>query len=813
MLARRNAFLMLTHCDLRNALDFFITECQDKIDTYPDTMQITILELMRRVCRELPVPKSIFVKSALLLLDSSSNAVVYEAANTLLSLTPLDSAVNKSLEAYTRLLQSESDQNVKLIVIKRLNALKNRYFRNLRRNDFVMDILRSLSTPNIDIRKQILTIILDLSSGNNINDIIDCLKKEIQSLQYNEQTQSNEEESQNNIIEYRNLLVETIHECAVKYPSVASDVVHLLMNYLGDDSTSKDVIIFVKEILQDYKELRDGILNKLFLSFKDIKLVDVYRVALWIFGEYSLDINTIKKSITTIMESIGELPLQTTHIQDEEDKDEKEDKSNKDDKNEIQYVTRTVILENGTYAQETVAINKSAVDELKMDTDEQKKKSEPQLRILLKQGQYYLASVLSSTLTKLILRMYEIKNVNKNIINEFTSKCLLIITTIIRHGTSSLTKNKMDNDTKDRMLYAINKLLNPIKFNNSKILNKCILTKCKNNFNNMLKKKRLDDYIKEKKQKKEINQLEKKPFDTLLNIRHLKGLEFTGFDEDDLLNIKKAAGTSPKNKNNNNNNNKENILSLSKKINNLDVTLKTRLSRVHQLTGFSDDVYAEACVTVHQFDIVLDFLIINNTNITMQNVMLELHTSGDLKLIDKPEKFTLAPKKLKKLSTSIKVSSTENGVIFGNIVYNKTGATIDNNIVVMNCIHMDIMDYVKPSHCDEKQFRNMWVEFEWENKVPVNTDIDNLKKYLYHIKNITNMQLLTPMNDNLSENINFLAANLHAKSIFGEHALMNVSIEYNKDLKVTGHIRIRCKSQGIALSLGEKITNKQKKVE
>merc|ERR1712154_638355 len=169
-----------------------------------------------------------------------------------------------------------------------------------------------------------------------------------------------------------------------------------------------------------------------------------------------------------------------------------------------------------------------------------------------------------------------------------------------------------------------------------------------------------------------------------------------------------------------------------------------------------------------------------------------------------------------RIEASIKVSSTENGVIFGNIVYDTTGAASDKNIVVMNCIHMDIMDYVHPEFCTEKKFRNMWVEFDWENKVPVNTDIDNLNTYIQHIANITNMQLLTK--NNSAEQCQFLAANLHAKSIFGEHALMNVSIELKsdndneKEMKVSGHIRIRCKSQGIALSLGEKITNVQRSV-
>jgi len=58
-----------------------------------------------------------------------------------------------------------------------------------------------------------------------------------------------------------------------------------------------------------------------------------------------------------------------------------------------------------------------------------------------------------------------------------------------------------------------------------------------------------------------------------------------------------------------------------------------------------------------------------------------------------------------------------------------------------------------------------------------------------------------------------MAANLYAKSIFGEDALANVSLEKNlgkADAPVTGHIRIRAKSQGMALSLGDKINQTQK---
>lgn len=83
----------------------------------------------------------------------------------------------------------------------------------------------------------------------------------------------------------------------------------------------------------------------------------------------------------------------------------------------------------------------------------------------------------------------------------------------------------------------------------------------------------------------------------------------------------------------------------------------------------------------------------------------------------------------------------------------------------------------------------------------------------------------------LTGDCGFLAANLYARSIFGEDALANLSIEKaldgSEDSPVQGHIRIRAKTQvrqcnnslsillllslqGMALSLGDKINLSQK---
>jgi coatomer subunit beta len=82
--------------------------------------------------------------------------------------------------------------------------------------------------------------------------------------------------------------------------------------------------------------------------------------------------------------------------------------------------------------------------------------------------------------------------------------------------------------------------------------------------------------------------------------------------------------------------------------------------------------------------------------------------------------------------------------------------------------------------------------------------------YLAHILKSTNMACLTPQSALTGEST-ILAANLYAKSIFGEDALANLSVEKQASGALAGYIRIRSKTQGIALSLGDKITLKQRK--
>lgn len=57
-------------------------------------------------------------------------------------------------------------------------------------------------------------------------------------------------------LEYRQLLIQSIHSCAIKFSEVAANVVYVLMEFLGDSNnpSAVDVIAFVRYVHADFAQ-------------------------------------------------------------------------------------------------------------------------------------------------------------------------------------------------------------------------------------------------------------------------------------------------------------------------------------------------------------------------------------------------------------------------------------------------------------------------------------------------------------------------------------------------------------------------------
>ncbi|XP_046826213.1 coatomer subunit beta [Vespa crabro] len=761
MSCRRNAFLMLLHADQNKALAY-LAACLDQVPSFGDILQLVIVELIYKVCLANPTERARFIRCIYSLLNSPSAAVRYEAAGTLITLSNVPTAIKAAASCYIELVVKESDNNVKLIVLDRLIAMKDSPIYERVLQDLVMDVLRVLGSPALEVRTKTLALAMDLVTNRTVEEMVQLLKKEVL------RTAGGEHEDAGR---YRQLLVRTLHACSIKFSDVAATVIPVLTDFLSEnnEAAATDVLVFVREAIQRFENLRPLIVEKLLEVFPHIRSVKVHRAALWILGEYAISKEDIEAVMNRIRAALGELPLLEA-----ENKRQAGEKSNEDDSE--QTVPAQLVTSDGTYATQSA---------FSTTTEGRKEEKRPPLVQYMMDGDFFIGASLATTIAKLALRYKSLEN-NPHKSNKLQAEAMLVMSSVLQLGRSGLPTKAMTHDDAERISLCLRSLACP-----TPLLQKVFTNGCREALGRMLAAKAEEDSQNQKAKEKPGNIVQVD--DAIQFLQLNRGSDLTGgagdvFEQSLTVAVAGRPGATG------------------------DTPSPSALSKVTQLTGFSDPVYAEALVHVNQYDIVLDVLIVNQTEDTLQNCTLELATMGDLKLVERPQPIVLAPRDFASIKANVKVASTENGIIFGNIVYDVSGAGSDRSVVVLNDIHIDIMDYIVPATCTDAEFRQMWAEFEWENKVSVNTSLSDLREYLAHLLKSTNMRCLTPEKA-LSGQCGFMAANMYAKSIFGEDALANLSIEkpLNKtDAPVLGHIRIRAKSQGMALSLGDKINSTQK---
>lgn len=754
--AKRNAFVMLCTADQDRAVAYMHQNLAN-VAAWGETLQLSALELVRRVCRANPVQKGSYIKIIFMLLQSDSPAVVYESANTLISLSAAPTAIRAAAQSYCQLLATQSDHNIKLILLDRITELHKSQTPILQ--ELCMDLMRALSSPNLDIRRKCIDIVMGVLTRRNVDQVVGVMKKELQGTQ--NLTAASDDE-------YRQLLIRSIHTAALQFADVAPTAVQVLTEFLRDSygSAAADVITFVREVCEEYPDLRPVVLSKLLIALPSIENQAVLRGALWILGAYSESPAEVKDAIQATMDGVGRLPLSSASAAEDEEASGTEDtpaaaSPSKPGKR------RPTVLADGTYATQIAAETSNSAGGVGVsDAD----KSGPAIRRQLLAGGYFLGVTVCTTLTKLVLRVKSFDGAPDALVNKVKAQAMLVCASLLRYGRSSAAAARIDDGAAERIILCVRTI-------SGDVTPGVWLDSSRDSFGQVI----AENHKKKESAALEEAKKEQVPVDELIDFRLLRSRRASALadgdvDVDELALTSATTGSS--------------------------ALAGFQLSRVTQLTGMSDPVYAEAHIATHQYDIILDVLVINTTNDTLQNLTLELATMGDLRLCERPQSYTFGPNERRTIRANIKVSSTETGIIFGNVVYEVAGGT--SGCVILNDIHVDIMDYIEPADVTDATFRDSWSLVEWENSINVQVKGHTLSSFLSFVMDFTNMKCITLRGS--EDDSGYLSANLCAKSIFGEDALLNVCCEAGSDGSITGKIRIRSRTQGIALSLGDKLT-------
>ncbi|AGO10343.1 AaceriABL112Wp [[Ashbya] aceris (nom. inval.)] len=770
---KRNAFVALSELDREAALQY-LQENITTMDVLDSLLQVAFIEFIRRDAIHTPSLKGQYVELLQeLMISTSSNEVVYEAGVALTVLTSNSTVLLQVASKLIDLAVKESDNNIKLIILNKIDEIQAKDPRSL--EDLTLDVLRVLRNQDLDVRAKALDIALSLVTSRNVDDVVKLMKKELQSTVGDINDKS---------VEYRELLTKSIHKVAIRFVEVSANVVSLLLEFIGDLNSdgASGVISFTKEVIEKYPQLREEILEHLISALPSVNSARAYRGALWILAEHSQTEKDIQHAWKHIRDSIGELPIVQSEMkllnkQSDENEEIPEDN-----------VPRgPTVLPDGTYVTESALTVQSSKQLSKEDKD-----SRPPLRRFILSGYFYAGSVLANTIVKLILRFEKISE-NKSIINALKAEGLLILVSILRAGQSKLVEKQIDEDAQERIMIAISILMNHADPEDTsedrKLLEMAYLDATKSSYKAQLSinRRKLDNKIAHL-----VNE-SAEPVDKAVTFRQFAAADaqhtpIDNIDNDLELACRGGSFVSKQEAN----------------------SIASKLKKIVPLTGFSDPIYAECYITNHQFDVILDVLLVNQTKETLKNLHAQFATLGDLKIICNPPSTNLVPHGFHKFTVTVKVSSADTGIIFGNIVYDG-GHGEDARYVILNDVHVATMDYIKPAVCDEASFRKMWNAFEWENKMVVKSKLPTLHDYLNKLIEVTHMNVLTPEESYADPDCRFLSCNLYSKSTFGEDALANLCIERDPTTgSIIGEVRIRSKTQGLALTHGDSIAHMER---
>ncbi|KEG03050.1 coatamer protein, beta subunit, putative [Plasmodium vinckei vinckei] len=902
--------------------------------------------------------KNNVVKILLNMLNKNvSNSVLYEGSCCLLYISNSALSIKTASECFIKLLINQHDNNIKLIVIDKLYYIMCRWKHILA--NYIMDLLRSLNFPSKDVKLKILNLVLHILTKRNVHLVLNVIKKELLKLNdqpiYNSKVPISRVNAQigdpNRIISitrdgenvgasakitnlnnvssnsidatnYKKILIKSLQHICNMYTTDCLSIADLLFLYANtqEKNISYESAICIKKLANNHV-LQNSILEKIIENMFEIKESAILRMFLWILGQYMNKnemifnfINILYNQMSYFLNNSMEDPEMLNKLFNEKMKKNQfsnfnENLNNIGDNNTTYFPniqTKTVILEDGTYATEAYSNipNKNPID-LSSSSNKNGTNFSTNNNQSLNQFLYnlfcdnddLLLAVLCVCITKLYLRLLSsvsevfnflrvdnselVNNDDKNKedpdlvlknLNMFRNKSIHILSSIIKYTTQKNIKSVTsiyENDSNVIRITQCLKIFLKIKvgiekideetkkfieiFMNGNMYYQDYIKKEENKYCSLYgttsKDSRKIETIQTNDTNKEeddnislANDEEIENVDSVINFRILKEKKNVLNMLDEELVTTNENFDQMKLKYSLNNDILYDYNEFKYPAINQDNYSSTFLSKLHKsqaITSIDDDIFIEIFPTISSINLILEFYVYNQSGIYLQNIFINLSTHNNLKPIDKIPQFNLAPHEKKKFKTTIKVHTTETGTIFGYLFYEKKNDP-KKYYIVLNEININMTEYITASFISSHLFRIMWSEFEWENKINVNTSISDafellkliikhtnmtivekfmpLEYYEHEAKNRADNENITPIDIYISyistledfklliNNSAFFSVNLFSRSIFGEDSLANFSVQKNSDGKLAGSIRVRSRTQGIALSLGDKIT-------
>jgi len=764
----RNAFLVLLELEPVRAIRY-AQDVQSVICDMGDLFHMQYLNLLKKLCESEPEKVTDYLTIVANLIEIATNpAVLYEGAMTVLSFSNARGTCKIAVKVLLGLLESHSDVNVRQVIMNRLYEVVDDdplVFESL-----LLDVLRVLGSASNSIRPLLATIIMKINSIGNYEAILGFTRKEL--IKIHEAERLLEDGAR-----YLGLLLMINASIYRKFHSALEPDAVLLSSLFSDPkygqhlddlrvaknlsersdgytcSIQKNIVVIFRDVIMSSKENNgEHYLNQHIVDLLEhCRSSSVLRTVLWIITHHLPNDPTLaEKIITTIYNLLTPFPLA--------------EKSTNSDENtatitegKINWIVRECIIKADDQLLSSLICAVMA-------------------RFASVVAKYGTDSEMIELATKVIANIYILMR-NHSLIAD-KSPSLYRINCALQ---CAMKAKKGDLTSVDKLL----NLLLPYKETDQMGFERNQIDTTIGQGNRLSSKKKRSD----------TSNTVCKP----LVFRHLSTPSTTIIPKkmDDITDLELALyGTAQDEEDS------ERFLA--------------KLEGVSQMTGLGDPIYIEAFFSLDGFDITGEFLVINRTAETIEDFCLEISSGCEsMNFVSLPQPVTIAAHGSATLIVSLKVKNTDTGLVFGYATYSSgQGGGSTKKSLPLHDVHVDLLKG-NNNICtiDDATFRELWTLFEWENKIPVKTISDDIRQFMTELSKSTNMVMLdSNILDIVTDNdLPFISQNLYCKTAFDEEALANVSLFSDPQGKLLdGHIRIRARKQGIALTIGDRVSAIQK---
>lgn len=801
LLTQRNLFDMLAHFSPERAaayLNEFIEAHESSLGNVGSAFLHSVVSFCRQQLRTSTTERMRYAAILFAVLQSRDASVMYACASTLLTLTHSPAAITQAIRTYVDVLQSQSDNTVRLIVVEQLHLIKEQHRAVLEAS--LPDILSVLHQEVVtELRQALWGLASDLVSKKTVDEFVGMILKELmvatQEIQTASATDSNEGASGMQALErYRLDLIRSLRVAVDKFSDLVGDRIALALpdcycfTVVGkerwmnvgvsngnrrsrpgearQEATSSDVacsnvelLVLMKHTLHHCRSVRDKALVRLCQALSRFVEADVQHGALWLLGAYC-DPDGALGMIQKLRAELGAFPLVLP-------KGPSETETSAAAAGELRPVT--TVQEDGTYGVAYVTGGEADavpserwVDRMGSSLGESftgKGDTDSPLRVQICRGDDFLLSSFITCLQRLLRKVPQAHRAEaKNIVQEIVVECLRYAETL-----QSGSGIEIGDDALEQLQLTMAMLSEDEASASKEILANALQTSVE-----LLKVYAPEGAGEEGSATggKGVGAAAESEAAAAL-LRFVRGqgpipengiqfsegdigapLQFSLLGDEETADVPLLADG----------------LSLEvpeKKISGSPVSCTSlgnpavecarlylqRLEEVQVVSGTCDPIYCEVRVVVNGFDVNVEWRLANNTSSLLKNVMVDLASLGGMKLCERAQLFSLQPHETLHMRTPLKVGSTETGVIFGYLLFEYPDGKPE--YMVLENITVDVMQYILPVHdMSDATFRVKWKKSDWENKIVISTSAPSLDAYVTQVEEALNVGRVQSVGEN-----------------------------------------------------------------